>query len=433
MFKFFKIAFRNVFRQKKRTFSLGITYSFVTLLLVVLFSFSAGAVKNITNNISISIMGHLNIFGIEKNNGKLVQILKNYENINKTVKEIYPDVSIYPRFSENIQLYYNGYTKRLMFKGIVPELETKFASNLKFIKGSYEKFKEQKENILITKEDADYFSLKVGDEIVASIQTIYGAYNTGIFRVAGIYRSSNIFASIGVVAHHDYLAQLKLMPKGSTQLLCIYFKKAKNLDLLRNNLIKKLNANGIFVEKPDPSLKSMPEIMKSLITSDLTKPKIIILTIDEVLSQLSKFSTAVNSIGIVIGIIMFFIIGIALFVNIKMSINDRMREIGTLRTIGLKRKQLVNLLILENVILGIIFTFLGIILGILTTFIISLFKITNENLSVFLTNNHFYFYTRPLDLLIMFIIIVLFSIIFSYFPSRYAGKIDPVEALRKEF
>ena len=114
-----------------------------------------------------------------------------------------------------------------------------------------------------------------------------------------------------------------------------------------------------------------------------------------------------------------------------MSINDRMREIGTLRTIGMKAKDLVKLFILENIILGAIFTIIGIVIGLIIMGLVSLINTTSQ-LSAFLNNGHFYFAPNIITIFLMFLIILVFSAFFSYFPSKYAGKIKPVEALRDE-
>ena len=100
----------------------------------------------------------------------------------------------------------------------------------------------------------------------------------------------------------------------------------------------------------------------------------------------------------------------------------------------MKSKNLVKLFILENIVLGAIFTIIGIVIGLIIMGLVSLIKInTTSQLSAFLNNGHFYFAPNIITIFLMFLIILVFSAFFSYFPSKYAGKIKPVEALRKEF
>ena len=58
--------------------------------------------------------------------------------------------------------------------------------------------------------EAEYFGLKLGDEIVLSTRTRFGAFNTGILVVRGIYESTNYFAKSAVLAHFDYLRDVDL-------------------------------------------------------------------------------------------------------------------------------------------------------------------------------------------------------------------------------
>ena len=60
---YLSLALKNVFRQKKRSFTLGINYTVVTFILVLLFAFSAGATRNITYNLVRSTAGHITVSG----------------------------------------------------------------------------------------------------------------------------------------------------------------------------------------------------------------------------------------------------------------------------------------------------------------------------------------------------------------------------------
>jgi ABC-type lipoprotein release transport system permease subunit len=60
---YLSVALKNVFRQKKRSFTLGINSTVVTFILVLLFAFSQGASQNITTNLVRSSAGHITISG----------------------------------------------------------------------------------------------------------------------------------------------------------------------------------------------------------------------------------------------------------------------------------------------------------------------------------------------------------------------------------
>jgi hypothetical protein len=71
MGRFLSIAFKNVFRQKKRSFTLGVNYAIVTFILVLLFAFSHGASVNIASNLVRSIAGDITISGQYATGGRV--------------------------------------------------------------------------------------------------------------------------------------------------------------------------------------------------------------------------------------------------------------------------------------------------------------------------------------------------------------------------
>ena len=126
-----------------------------------------------------------------------------------------------------------------------------------------------------------------------------------------------------------------------------------------------------------------------------------------------------------------FMSGIALFVGafliynaFAMTVVERTREFGMLRTIGMTRGQVTGQLIVEATILGIFGSFLGIGLGfLLSRGLTSLMEVI---LNQSLRDIHF-----PIDLVISsFFIGVVVTAIAAGIPAWQAGRISPMEALR---
>ena len=72
---FMKLAFKNVFRQKKRSFTLGVNYAVVAFILVLLLAFSRGATKNISGSLVKSTAGHITITGQFAKDGRIYSSL----------------------------------------------------------------------------------------------------------------------------------------------------------------------------------------------------------------------------------------------------------------------------------------------------------------------------------------------------------------------
>jgi putative ABC transport system permease protein len=126
-----------------------------------------------------------------------------------------------------------------------------------------------------------------------------------------------------------------------------------------------------------------------------------------------------------------FMSGIALFVGafliynaFAMTVVERTREFGMLRTIGMTRRQVINQVLVEAAILGLIGSALGVGLGIflaqgLTDFMETLM---NQELGTVLVTNNEILFTMSIGIGVTFFAALI--------PALQAGRISPIEALR---
>ncbi len=108
-----------------------------------------------------------------------------------------------------------------------------------------------------------------------------------------------------------------------------------------------------------------------------------------------------------------------------MSVMERTREIGIMKAIGAKNKDILALFLVESstisLIGGILGVFVGVIISMVANSLISKFVIVNMSLII-----------APQVLLGGVIISLITGIIGGLYPARRAAKMKPVEALRHE-
>ena len=127
-----------------------------------------------------------------------------------------------------------------------------------------------------------------------------------------------------------------------------------------------------------------------------------------------------------------FLSAIALFVGafliynaFAMTVVERTREFGMLRTVGMSKTQITFQLILEAILMGIIGSALGVVLGILgsrglTAIMGSLLQTDlNKNMAI-----------PPGTLTLSLIVGIIVTVIGAAMPAIQAGNISPIEALR---
>jgi hypothetical protein len=438
---YLSLAFKNIFRQKKRSFTLGVNYFVVAILMLLLFSFSDGVKKNFSGNLISAAAGHLTLSGGKVVKGKTLIGVSDYPKITKVIEDEYPgEVTVLARYKLTSTVYYLGQSKSLSFQGINTAKDTGLRDQVNFVQGSWADYVAQENGVLVSKDTADYLKLKLDDEVVISTRTIFGAFNTGTIRVKGIYESANYFVQGIVLCHFDFLQSLAMGDKLSASTLFVYFKNTDGLDVKREKLLGLLKDAGYVTSKPESSSDAISVVSSSTPKNksegvDVNENRLTIATVNEVVAILAQVLDAVNAAGGFLAAIMLFIIAISIFINMRMTINDRMQEIGTLRAIGTETKDIVLMLIFENVFLSLLFVLAGLTAALLIIgFVSNLLTLPPAGiLSLFLDQGHLVLIPTLGSLGLILTVALLFTAIFSFFPARHGGKIRAAVALSKTY
>ena len=107
------------------------------------------------------------------------------------------------------------------------------------------------------------------------------------------------------------------------------------------------------------------------------------------------------------------------------SVLERTKEIGILRALGARAKDISRVFNAETVIIGLISGLIGIFIGWIMTFPVNLIIKKLTELSNVAKLN-------PIHAIILVLISVILTMIGGAIPSKIASRKDPVEALRTE-
>lgn len=206
MYFLMKISLRNLTRQKKRNFFLGISMAFGVMILIVATSFSRGISDVIFNRVIRYATGQVSVAFYEKNM-LWCQIFRDKEQMMARIK---PDPKLILDIDENVGIFSraigNGKGENVMLIGVdtrktVSETtRIEMEQSFKMIEGSFKDLQDEGvENPAILSDDkARDLNVKMNDVIRVRYKNIFGQQQAAKLTVVGIMKITNVFMS-GVI------------------------------------------------------------------------------------------------------------------------------------------------------------------------------------------------------------------------------------------
>jgi putative ABC transport system permease protein len=108
---------------------------------------------------------------------------------------------------------------------------------------------------------------------------------------------------------------------------------------------------------------------------------------------------------------------------LALSIVERTREIGLLRAVGMTRAQLKSTVRWEAVIIAMLGTLLGLVIGLFFGWAI-VEALKDQGINKFAAPG--------VQLVVIVVIAALLAVLFAYFPARRAAKLDVLTAISSE-
>lgn len=130
------------------------------------------------------------------------------------------------------------------------------------------------------------------------------------------------------------------------------------------------------------------------------------------------------------GLVATAVAALGMFNTITVSLLERIREIGLLKALGTKRKDIYKMFLTESLIMGISGGILGLILGIIGGWLLNLII----NMVAVSTGSQVmnFFYTPYYFAIVIIGFAMIIGIVTGLYPAKKATKINPLDALRYE-
>lgn len=417
-----KLAFRNVFRAKKRTI---ITFSSISIglgLLIFIISLMNGVDKQSISNIIHSQTSHLKIFKKgyfeKKDELPLNKTLFNSEQYYSKIKE-HPQIKeVESRILFNASLIKG--TDELPCLGVACEPESDpNILNIKesLVEGSW--IESNKSGMVIGIDMAEDIDVKVGDSITIRVITSSKnedySWNALDMEIIGIFNSGN--------------------PTVDSNRIVVPLKFAQNALSLKNKVTEIVVC---LVDDKDDTLQTAQRYLKKFFNQ--SNKNIEVYTWKDLAGTFLAISKSKTKSSGMIIFIMLFIASIGIINTMMMAVLERTREIGTLMALGMKKREIMALFVIEGGFLGLFGSILGGVLGGLGSWYMEDIGIplsafggkTYEKLaqSAYPIKDVFYGEFSFDVILATLVFGVIISILASFYPALKATKLNPTEALR---
>lgn len=444
-----RIALRNLNRQKKRTFLLGGAIAFGILIVTCISSVALVFQTNLAANMAQLNAGHLFVQGIEKlPSGKTMELIREDELLMDVLARSgikYESVS--RRTYAEGQLIFNGKRASQGIYGITLSRETQMKDRLKLKEGSLDRLSEPG-GLILSEGIVKKLKLELDDRLEFTLRTISGQNNVGSFRLVGISYDMGLMSEMIAYTDQVYLNGLRglepeeydwfgvLLPNlGSVEAASVVFKEALKaerpvFELSIQDLMPKTDGESSSMGVMGGNSRYM-KLVKLAKNETWDGIKYRIFTINDMLSVVLEIAQTVSFVSITILVTLFAIIMVGIGNTFRMIMYERIKEIGTMRAVGMQRRDVRKLFLWEatflalgGVIAGWVASFVA--LGILS---IPNFGTTNV-IALFLKNGHLNFLLNGGMMAIHLVLVVILTVVAASLPARKAAKMPPAVALR---
>jgi len=401
-----KIAIRNIYKQKRRSFFTGLTMMVGFILMTLSLCLGEGGYSNMIEMFTRDSTSHIQIHKksyLDK--PSIYKTFSDYEKIENILKDEQHFKSAAPRVYSAALAFVGKKTTGVKIIGIDPEKEknvTTIARKVK--KGRF--LKKGKYEVIISATMADILKAKLGSELVLITQAADGSIANDIFKIVGMTGKASDTSErnncyIPIKAAQEYLALNGRIHEVAI-LLSHHTKAAKSA----KSILKNLKNKSFDQLDVDPWQKVEKVFYASM--------------------QADKKGGYITQ-----GIIML-IVAIGVLNTVLMSILERSKEFGVLKALGTRGRDIFSMILLEALFLSIISVVAGLVFAIPANLYFQVYGIAYpEPVSVggIEVEAIFAEITLPLFIISALIVIVT-AVLVSIIPGIRAARIVPVKALR---
>lgn len=399
-----KLAWRNIWRKKRRSVITMLSVIFAVVISINFRSLQWGSYDKMIEA-GTKNSGYLQVQSQDYWEDKSInELIEDHVNFRNQISSVPGISSVIPRLQNFSLAASESSSKGALVIGIDPESENQYNElNARVIKGSY--LSENENAVIIAEGLSNYLKLKVNDTLVLVSQGYHASIAAGKYPIKGIVKLPN----------PQMNRMTAYLPLATAQA----FNGAEGL------------VNAFMLNVSDRTQVNATQLM----LQDQLGPAYAIMRWDEMHPEIQQSINTDTTIATLLLSALYLIVGFGIIGTIVMMALERKREFGMLQAIGLQKSQIQTVILLESLMLGVI----GVILAWLIAFPIVSFMhnnpipLTGEGAKSFEAMGVepvIQFAIKPHLFALMGLIIFLIMLVASAFPLTMIRKLKMSEVIK---
>ncbi len=403
-----KLAWRNLWRKKRRTLITASSVMFAVVLAIFLMSMVNGMKQQMVDSIISNTTGHLQIQDVLYHDEPTIDHAMEYSQEVKDAVAARGDAIQYtvPRIEGFCLASKEVSSRGVYLTGIIPEKENPMNDlSSRLVEGDM--FTPDDEFVVIARGVATQLDLNLGDTIVMLGQGFQGMTAAGKYPVGGIVE----------FPLPDMNNTMVYLPLTEAQLFFAAPERLSSLILMLGN-------------------PGQADEMERLIQQDLDDEWYTTKTWEELMPDKVAAFEARDAQVRIFAWVLYIVAGFGIFGTIITMMHERLRELGILLSIGLKRSKLAIICMLETLFISIIGVLAGVAVGFPIVYWfyrnpIQLGEDAGEAMIDYGLEPYMSFSIAPDIFIYQAITIFIIALIVGLYPVKKVFRLDMISAARK--
>lgn len=401
MINYFKMAYRNLGRHRRRSILSGLALSVALALLMFMAAFFKGEMRSSLESTLRLDSGHIRIQAANYDPDKLSvaweYLIENPQQAAGQVGAMSQVLAATPRLVASGIVSAAGESTGVQIMGIDPTSEANAPYRDGLVSGDF-LTADDHDGIVIGLPLAESLGLKVGDQINLLVNTSDGNVDEQKFTIRGVFSTSSSAYDKGIV----------FLPLVKAQAFSGAGDHASYIFILLHDR-EQADAVAAALQGPNYHVETWMQMNELLVLMD----------------------TFANAYIMILNLIILGITVTVIINTLLMSVFERTREIGILTAIGMKGRQIMALFLAEASLLAVG----GIAVGLLAGWALSAYfgkfgiYFGDIGLSGMVLGDRIYAYLTLEDAINLTVTTFIVTILASLYPARLASRMEPVEAL----